>query len=130
MESANFSHSIKNTPFSDQISKVLSTFAEVSEKTSNGPEPTENSKNVQDKAFFSDLKSVVDTMNESLELINTKIVIQKDTATNKTILRVVNAETGEVIREVPPEALLKISAKIAEYLDKASEEKPTLNRMV
>lgn len=79
-------------------------------------------KNSRDKAIIDQVTQNVKKINESLELINTRVIIDVDPNTGKTIFKIINAENGEVIKQVPPETMLKISAQIAEYMDKEANE--------
>jgi uncharacterized FlaG/YvyC family protein len=74
------------------------------------------------KKIVEQAQKAVHTINQKLELINTKIVIDRDQETGKTIFKIVNAESGEVIKQVPPETLLKISAHISEYMNSLHDE--------
>ncbi|MFN3134678.1 MAG: flagellar protein FlaG [Candidatus Kryptonium sp.] len=72
----------------------------------------------ENKASLSieEIESVIKELNQFIRIFNTKIAFEIDRETKKTILRIVDVETNEVIRQIPPEELLKISRRISELL--------------
>ncbi|BAF69755.1 flagellar protein FlaG [Nitratiruptor sp. SB155-2] len=61
-----------------------------------------------------DLKNALDTVQKKISLLtNSQLRIEVDKDTGKQIVKIVDQETKEVIRQLPPEALLKI----AKYID-------------
>lgn len=64
-------------------------------------------------AASGDILEVVQDINGLLrEVAATKVVFDVDEATGRSIVRVVNKETGEVLRQVPPEELLTLVARM------------------
>lgn len=63
-----------------------------------------------------EIESVIKELNQFVQIFNTKIAFEIDKETKKTILRIVDVETNEVVRQIPPEELLKISRRISELL--------------
>jgi len=59
------------------------------------------------------LEEVVKELKEKLKLLNTQLQIEVDRETNTIVVKVIDKETNEVIRQIPPEYVLKI----AKYLD-------------
>ncbi|BCD59940.1 MULTISPECIES: flagellar protein FlaG [unclassified Nitratiruptor] len=67
-------------------------------------------KNITEK----DLKNALDTVQKKISLLtNSQLKIEVDKDTGKQIVKIVDQESKEVIRQLPPEALLKI----AKYID-------------
>jgi len=46
------------------------------------------------------------------QVAGTKITFDVDAATGKSVIMVLNKDTGELIRQVPPEQLLALMAKM------------------
>lgn len=60
-----------------------------------------------------DITEIVKELNILANRIaSTKITFAVDTATGRTVVRVLDKETGEVIRQVPPQELLNLVAKL------------------
>ncbi len=60
-----------------------------------------------------DISSVVKDINMMVrQFAATKVSFDVDEATGRSIVRVVNKETGEILRQVPPEALLTLVARM------------------
>lgn len=50
------------------------------------------------------------------DTLNRKVKFSIDTDSNRVIVRIVDKETNEVIRELPPEALVKLHKKMKEAM--------------
>ena len=59
-----------------------------------------------------ELDSAVDQANEIGQLLNRKLNFTIDEATERVVVTVVDEETGEVVRQVPPNEMLRISAHL------------------
>ncbi len=60
-----------------------------------------------------DISSVVKELNMMVkQFAATKVSFDVDEATGRSIVRVVNKETGEVVRQLPPEVLLTLVARM------------------
>ena len=70
-----------------------------------------------------EIEGIIKELNQFIQIFNTKIAFEIDKETKKTILRIVDVETNEVIRQIPPEELLKISRRISELLGVIINEK-------
>jgi flagellar protein FlaG len=57
---------------------------------------------------FDELQAAVAEIEEELDFVQTRISFQIDTKADETVMRVVDRQTGEVIRQFPPEEFLKI----------------------
>jgi flagellar protein FlaG len=58
------------------------------------------------------LQEVVAQLNQMMGMTNTKLSFSVDRASNKMIVRVVDAETQEVIRQIPSEDAVKVAQHI------------------
>ncbi len=64
----------------------------------------------------SDLERIVKEINQFIQIFNSKIAFEIDKDTGKTILKIIDSQTNEIIRQIPPEELLRISKRISELL--------------
>ena len=62
------------------------------------------------------LHEVVTDLNESMQSINTSISFSIDSANKKTVIKVSDASTGKVIRQIPQEDMLRIAAHLNELV--------------
>ncbi len=60
-----------------------------------------------------DLIKAANELNKKFEMINSQLKIEIDKDTGITVAKIIDKETKEVIRQIPPEVVLKI----AKYLD-------------
>lgn len=60
------------------------------------------------------LARLVGEINEQAQVVQRQLEFTVDEVTNRTIIRVKNAETGEMIREIPPEELNHIARSLRE----------------
>jgi flagellar protein FlaG len=58
------------------------------------------------------LAEAIERLNEQMRQNQTKLGFVVDSATDKLIVRVMNKETGEVVRQIPAEAVIKIAQSI------------------
>lgn len=59
-------------------------------------------------------EQAVETLRRALRTYPTNLKISTDDSTGKTVIRVVNASSGEVVRQIPTEDALKLSAAAEE----------------
>jgi len=64
-----------------------------------------------------ELLNAVDNANDIGQLLRRKLTFTIDDETEKVIVKVVDEETGEVVRQLPPEEMLRISAHLKKLLD-------------
>ena len=60
--------------------------------------------------------AAVERLNTSLQSLGTKLSFSVDRQTKDIVITVHNSETGEVIRQIPPESMLRVSEHIEELL--------------
>ncbi|MBE3573752.1 MAG: flagellar protein FlaG [Moorella humiferrea] len=75
------------------------------------PAPTEET-----KAGRKEVHEAVKKVNHTMEIYRTELRFILDEESDEFMVRVINAETGEVIREIPPEWVLKIVADVKRML--------------
>ena len=61
-----------------------------------------------------EIESAVDNMNELLEARGRQLQFQIDEETNRTVISVLDQESGDVIRQIPSEDVLKLIARMRE----------------
>ncbi|GAB6161264.1 flagellar protein FlaG [Desulfothermus naphthae] len=61
-----------------------------------------------------ELEKVKEATNEVLAQLNIQLDFEIDKTLGKVIVKVINKETGKVIRQIPPEEMLKIAKRMEE----------------
>ena len=67
--------------------------------------------------------AVVKELNDAMRLIATSLSFSIDETTGKTVIRVIDDGTKQVIRQIPSEEVLKVAARITELLGVLFDEK-------
>jgi flagellar protein FlaG len=83
--------------------------------TQKGREKTQESNDASQKTAAisrAELDSAIEYANETGKLLKRKLNFDIDDSTNKVIVRVVDEESGKVIRQVPDTEMLRISAHL------------------
>ena len=62
------------------------------------------------------LAKITDEFNEDFRVFNTAILFSIDEDTGDTIIRIIDRETNEVIREIPPSEMLRLAARLTEII--------------
>ena len=57
-------------------------------------------------------KVIADKMNQVASVFNTSLAFSVDESTGKTIIKVMDKETEEVIRQIPPDEMLRMIGKM------------------
>lgn len=60
------------------------------------------------------LQHMVEKANEQAQQVRRNLEFSVDDVTNRTLIKVKDAETGEVIREIPPEDMMNIARSLSE----------------
>lgn len=63
-----------------------------------------------------ELAAAVQELNSAMQLVNTNLSFSIDSITRQTVITVTDAQTHAVIRQIPPEDMLRVSDRIAELL--------------
>lgn len=64
------------------------------------------------------LKQVVENINKALSTLSRDVVFSIDDSTDRPVVKVVDQNTKEVIRQIPTEETLEISKELTQALDK------------
>lgn len=62
-----------------------------------------------------ELKVAVDAINQSMQQSNLNLQFSVDNSSQKTVVKMVDTSTGELIRQFPTEATLAISQQIEQF---------------
>ncbi len=62
------------------------------------------------------LEKGIEEINQNIRIFNTKLSFYIDEPTGRTVIKISDRETDEVIREIPPIEFLKIAAKLSEII--------------
>lgn len=73
-------------------------------------------KNLPEQITRDDVEKSIEDMNKALSMLNRslKFVVHEDTG--KLMVQVIDKESGKVIKEIPPQILLDIEARIEKFL--------------
>jgi flagellar protein FlaG len=74
--------------------------------------PNISAKPVARQPAAQELQSFVDNINKALKQADKNLVFSIDEASNKTVIKVVDSVTGDLIREIPSKEALAISQAI------------------
>ena len=66
--------------------------------------------------LLKEINTTVDELNKAMETVGTKLSFSVDKETRQTVIKVMDSRTGEVIRQIPSEEMLRISQRITELL--------------
>lgn len=67
-----------------------------------------------------ELQQVVTKLNEHVQQIQRDLQFSVDDSSGHTVIRVLNSETKEVVRQIPSEEVLRISRNLQEQLEDAT----------
>ena len=70
-----------------------------------------------------EIEEAIKKLNDFISVFNTKIALEVDKETKKTILKIIDVNSDKVIRQIPPEEMLEISRRITELLGLIINEK-------
>ena len=92
------------------------------------PVNTNHSNQVKKEATVEDKpqkrnEKLIDDLNKELSLLNTRLAFSVDEKTNKTVVKIIDNSNNSVIKQLPPEYLLKVSQKITELIGLVVDEK-------
>lgn len=67
------------------------------------------------------IKAIVAEVNKQLSSVGTKVTMTIDDDADMVIIKVVDTETGEVLKQIPPEDVVKVSKRLQEVIDAYAE---------
>ncbi|OSS42591.1 Flagellin protein FlaG [Desulfurella amilsii] len=63
-----------------------------------------------------DVKSLVEKLNSSISTLNNSVKFSYSEDAKALVVKVVDSKTGQVIRQIPPEELIKLEASLAQSI--------------
>ncbi len=110
---------IKSVNISQSVQQNFEETAKLNIEMERFEQDSERGKNLS----IEEIENIIKEMNRFVQIFNTKIAFEIDRDTRKTILKIVDVQTNEIIRQIPPEELLEISRRISELLGLIINEK-------
>jgi len=95
-----------------QPPKNVDSQIEAVRKVANGQQEQE----LQAQPTTTTVQEAVDDINKVLHYLNERLEFSVHEATNRIMVRVLDRETEEVLREIPPEQILDLVAKLQELV--------------
>ena len=93
---------------SADASKVVAQSARVMQDATAIAEKAEKNRELSDKR----IEEAVRRLNEQMKETQTKLGFSVDNQTDRLIVKVTNKETGELVRQIPAEAVIKVAQSI------------------
>jgi uncharacterized FlaG/YvyC family protein len=62
------------------------------------------------------MKEIVKELNDAVGALNSRLSFSLDNDTKKIVVKVVDSQTGETVRQIPPEDALKLSQRMSELV--------------
>ena len=68
----------------------------------------------EDSSGEIEIQNVVAKLNDAMKFFRAKITFSYDPRINRSVIIVIDSETGEVIRQIPPEEMIMLISKLQE----------------
>lgn len=75
-----------------------------------------SSADVTEEQYKTNIDKAVENLRSAGDLFNKRLDFRVDEATNRIVVKVIDTRTDKVIKEIPPEQLLHLAAKIQEMV--------------
>ncbi len=111
---------MKTTPTADvmaaqfQAIDYLSQRGAVSQQSGKQPVPT-TADAAPAKVDPKEVKQAASELNQALKSLNDHLQFSVDSSTKSTVVRLIDGDTGEVVRQIPPEEILRLRAYYKEH---------------
>ena len=69
------------------------------------------------------LQQATEAMGKIAQAMNSHLNFSVDTSTGKTVVKIINGDTGKVIRQIPPEETLRIMSKMRDIIELLFDQK-------
>lgn len=117
-------NSISQPAFNQKLEKVeVESTSAVSAAVQDGNGAIQNPPvSVQQKVALKVDSNLLAAMNNQLEVAGTGLAFSVDEATSSSIIKVVEKETGDVVKQFPSEDSLKIMKNIQAYLNEVNSQ--------
>jgi flagellar protein FlaG len=98
----------------DQLAQKLEKLNKGSLRAEQEKDKEEEEKEKSDSLLSKDLGQIQDATNDLLAQMNIQLDFEKNRELEAVVVKVRNRESGEVIREIPPEEMLRIAKRMEE----------------
>jgi|GEM_PF-5952558 len=71
---------------------------------------------LNDSLTADEIEELIGELNDVMRVMNTKISFSIDSETNRPIIQVSDKDTGELIRQIPPAELMRVSQRMSDVL--------------
>jgi flagellar protein FlaG len=106
--------SSKSNDVAKKLSSATNAIKEVATENARVAEAKQDKSVALLTSVTQELEEAITVLNESLAKTPTRAVISKDEVLNRFIVKIADKRSGEIVREVPPEALLKFARQLQE----------------
>lgn len=103
-------------PLSQAAKTAVPIPAEINVQTSLKTDNSKPEQNTLDQITRKDAEEISEVMNKISEMVNTQLKFEVYEETNTVYVQIVDRETKEVVKQIPPEEMLELSAKIREMV--------------
>ncbi|MCW8855670.1 MAG: flagellar protein FlaG [Gammaproteobacteria bacterium] len=113
---------MSNDIATNQATNVLSSSASVTNRQTPAATTVDSGKVLPEQpqaqaVSAEELQQVVEQLNDHVQMIQRDLQFSVDDASGRTVIRVVNSETAELVRQIPSEEVLQISRSLKEQVD-------------
>ena len=102
---------IKGTPIEYKIGTNKKQSIKESEVETNAKKIVDT--NANNKIYLND---AIEKLKDAGDIFNRRLDFKIDEETNRIMVKVIDTETNKVIKEIPPEQLIRLAAKIQEMI--------------
>ena len=95
----------------------------LAEKTAEGPTNVNKQVLNVDGALDTEVAKAIQTIDLMMEVRERSVQFERDQAAGKDVIKIVDDETGEVIRQMPPEELLSFMRNLTKMLGNFLDER-------
>ena len=99
---------------SGSVTRLQETSAVETSKITNQAKEHKEEPRFEQSLNGKEVEEAVVKLNDYAQSVNRQLQFSVDEESGKTIVKVIDAETGETIRDIPPEEILKMQKKLRE----------------
>ncbi len=91
---------------------------------------TENAQKADSRQTVADTQNVITQLNENVQKVSRQLEFKVDEQSGRTIIKVKDRESGEIIREIPSEEIVRIGNRIRELAESLHSSKTELTGLL
>ncbi|MCX7760825.1 MAG: flagellar protein FlaG [Hydrogenothermaceae bacterium] len=117
---------IKIATSQNQPQDIQQNLKQISQQINQGADIQNQKSDVMDKNILKDpqeLKKLVDELKSKLSYLNSQLKIELDNEINQPVVKIVDINTNQVIRQIPPDYIVNIIKNINKLLGVLFEKK-------